>query len=43
MYPKVFIRAVSGELAKVYFVNFNDGLTGIILKESLHGYKLKKV
>lgn len=33
---------VSGELAKVYFVNFNDGLTGIILKESLHGYKLKK-
>lgn len=34
---------VSGELAKVYFVNFNDGLTGIILKESLHGYKLKKV
>ena len=26
----------------MYFVNFNDGLTGIILKESLHGYKLKK-
>ena len=33
---------VSGELAKVYFVNFLDGLTGIILKESLHGHKLKK-
>lgn len=33
---------VSGELAKVYFVNFTDGLTGIILKESLRGHKLKK-
>ena len=33
---------VSGELAKVYFVNFVDGLTGIILKESLNGLKLKK-
>ena len=33
---------VSGELAKVYFVSFVDGLTGIILKESLHGHKLKK-
>lgn len=33
---------VSGEMAKVYFVNFVDGLTGIILKESLHGLKLKK-
>lgn len=33
---------VSGESAKVYFVNFVDGLTGIILKESLHGHKLNK-
>lgn len=33
---------VSGEFPKVYFVNFVDGLTGIILKESLHGQKLKK-
>lgn len=33
---------VSGELAKVYFVNFVDGLTGIILKDSLNGHKLKK-
>lgn len=33
---------VSGEFPKLYFVNFTDGLSGIILKESLHGQKLKK-
>lgn len=31
---------VSGETYKIYFVNFKDGLTGIILKDTLKGRRL---